>query len=160
MVSSSSKRNSVGFPLLLVGVVIIAWGLLLTQAFTGVFPFGTALSVAGDTQTVDLSRVSELLGNDLKRAEETSLLDGAGWAPSLTLSWKDRFRGVPVLLHVVQYTLDDDRLMRSADGSSKAVAEDVLSAGYSIDKGQLNAVFEVRAESGRVETVNLRIGTP
>ena len=93
-------------------------------------------------------------------AEETSLVDGAGWAPSVTLSWNDRFRGVPVLPHVVQYTLEDNRLMRTADGSAEAVAQDVLSAAYSLAGRELKAVFEVRAESGAIETVNLRIAMP
>ena len=148
--------NSVVFPLLLIGVAIVAWALIF---FTGVFSFGTALSLEGDTWgTTDLRRVSELLGSDLKQAEETSLVDGAGWTPSVNLSWTDRFRGVPIRRHVVQYTLRGNSLMRTADGSSQAVAEDVLSTAYALDAGELKAVFEVRAESGKIETVNLTIG--
>ena len=85
MISESPKDKSIGFPLLIIGVVVTAWGLILMQVFTGVFSFGTALSVAEDTPAVDLSRVSELLVTDVKRAEDTSLVDGAGWAPSVTL---------------------------------------------------------------------------
>ena len=148
-------------PVILVVAIVVALALLwTTNVGSGIFSFGTALSLEDDTWgTTDLRRISKLLGKDLKEAEKTSLVDGAGWAPSVTLSWTDRFRGVP-LPHVVHYSLEGDRLMRTADGSAKTVAQDVLSTAYSLAESEFRAVFEVRAESGEVETKNLRIGMP
>ena len=132
----------------------------MTTVGRGIFSSGTALTLEGNAPgTTGLRRASELLANDLRDAEQTSLVDEAGWAPSVTLSRTDRFRGVR-LPHVVQYTLQDDRLIRMEDGIAEAVAEDILSSGYSLADDEFSAVFEVRAEPGVIETVTLRIGMP
>ena len=152
--------NSLVFPLVLVGVVLVAWTLVFTSVGKGFFSSGTALSLDGDARgATGLRWASELLASDLRDAEQTSLVEEAGWAPSITLYWTDRFRGVP-LPHVVQYTLRDDRLFRIEDGVAEAVAEDVLSTAYSLADGEFSAVFEVRAEPGVMETVTLRIAMP
>lgn len=161
MSSKSSQGNSLLFLLLLIGVVVAAWALLLTAVGKGIFSSGTALSLEGDALgTTGLRRASELLAGDLKHAEQTSLLDGAGLAPSVTLSWADRFRGVPTFHHAVQYTLQDDRLMRIEDGVAEAVAQDIVSAAYSLTEGEFRAVFEVRAEPGVIETVTFGFALP
>ena len=161
MSSQSSGRNSRVFLLVFIGVAVVAWALLLATVGKGFFSFGTALSLeGGERGTVGVQRASELLENDLRDAEQTSLIEGAGWAPSVTLSWTDRFRGLSMLRHVVQYTLQDDRLMRIEDGIAEAVAEDVLSTRYSLAGGDFSAVFEIRVELGVIETVTLRIAMP
>ena len=139
---------------------MVTWALALSTFGRGIFSSGTALSLEGDTEwTTVLRQVSGLLANDLKHAEQISLVDEARWASSVTLSWTDRFRGLP-LHHVVQYTLQDDRLIRTEDGVAEAVAEDVLSTGYSLAEGEFIAEFEVRAEPGVIDTVTLRIAMP
>ena len=160
MTSKTSGGNSLVFLLVVIGVVVVAWALLLTTVGKGIFSFGTALSLGGDAPgTTSLRRATELLTSDLGEAEQTSLIDEAGWAPSVTLWRTERFRGIP-LPHAVQYTLQDDTLIRMEDGIAEAVAEDVLSTGYALADGEFSAVFEVRAESGVVETVTLRIAMP
>ncbi len=160
-----SEGNAVVFPLVLIGVIVAAfalvvWALVLTPVGMGVFSSGTALSLEGDALgTTGLQRALGLLANDLKDAEQTNLVDEAGWAPSVTLSWTDRLRGLP-FSHVVQYTLQDDRLMRIEHGVAKVVAQDVLSTAYSLAESDFTAVFEVRAEPGESETVTLRIAMP
>ncbi len=160
MSSKSPEASSLAFPLVLIGMVMVAWALVFTSVGGVFFSSGTALSLEGGArETTGLQRASELLADDLKDAEQTSLVDGAGWAPSVTLSWADRFRGVSVP-HEVQYTLQDDRLMRIEDRVAEAVAQDVISMAYSLADGELRAVFEVMAEAGATETVTFRIAMP
>jgi hypothetical protein len=160
MSSKSSEGKSLVFPLVLMGVIVVTWALLLTTVGKGIFSSGTALSLEGDARgTTGLRGASEQLANDLRDAEHTSLVEEAGWAPSVTLSRTDKFRGVP-LPHVVQYTVRDDRLIRTENGVAEAVAEDVVSTSYSLAEGEFSAVFEVRAEPGVIETVTLRIAMP
>ena len=94
---------------------------------------------------------------DAKMATSTNLTDGAPATTTVTMTWRDYFNVTTTsgVLHTASYALNGDRLERTYDGNTHAVARDVATALFSLASTTVTAQIEVNAEPGTTRTLSV-----
>ena len=89
------------------------------------------------------------IAQDVRKAQEMDLEDGAPAAQSMTLSWTNHYQDEDTE-HTVVYDVQGDRLVRTLDGASHTVVRGVVSASFTLSGSTVHA--EVTVDAGRDTT--------
>ena len=89
--------------------------------------------------------------DDVKMALSSDLTDGAPAVSSVIFTWSDEYLAAGTA-HTASYTIASGKLVRSYDGQSHTVANNVVSASFSRSGRSATASVEVNAAAGETRT--------
>ena len=154
--NGSAQGSTAVHLLFFVGVLAVAWALLLTTVGTAMFQPSSAASPRppGQGAAERLEEAVALFTRDVERAEATDLTSGAPSASNINLWWTGGgiLASVPA---VAGYALDGGNLVRTYNGTDELVAQDVVSVAFSLDGDEVTAVFALELMPGLTEPVTV-----
>ena len=135
---------------------LVAIGILTIVMSSGLYrAMGTQRGVVDDGLAInELRKGLGWIGEDVKMASSTNVIDGGSTLPTLVLSWTDEFGGASQT-HTITYSLNGDWLVRDYDGSSHTVARRVNSAEFFRNGQVVTAQFGVDAGAGTIRTLSV-----
>ncbi len=141
--------NASGFVLLEVSIAVAIISLGVGLVGTTVFETLTIQRYWHDEMiaTKDARHAASWFARDALTAKATSLVDGATAVNSATLTLESS---------TVTYSLSGTTLIRQIGGVQNAVAENVVSVGFSLSGKDLTFALEVDSSRGGTETLSLQ----
>lgn len=120
------------------GAMFQAWGVERTQRHEVV-------------ATEQLRNAADWFFKDATNANSTDLVDGAAPVSTVLLHSTDA-NGIP---HTTTYSLNVTRLVRTYDGSSLTVAQNVVSAAFSLSGRSVFATLQIPGAHGAVRSLSM-----
>lgn len=146
-------------------------GISLLELIVGIGILGAVMSVIGvasanalSTQgnvisdgvaVLELRRGLSWFSSDIKKAQNTDLVDGATPATSMTSTWTDQFQGIDAQ-HSVTYAMVGDSLVRTYDGVAQIVARGVSAASFYRSGNTIHAQIDVTVTPGTSRTLGVQ----
>jgi len=141
---------------MLVGGMIMAAGLLTMYQVI----WGTARTNDQVRALTDANVAAMWLRQDLQMAQDTSLVDGANPASTLTITWTD-FTGWAgeTSDHSITYARNGNNLIRTYDGSDRSAGRNITAIGFTQNGNFVNATITATGTgiSGRTETLGSKV---
>ncbi len=151
-VRSESRGFTLVEALVAIGIMTIVMSIMGSALYTAL---GTQQGVVDDGLAInELRKGLGWLGEDVKMANSTNVIDGGSTLPILVLTWTDEFNGA-AQAHTITYSLNGDRLVRDYDGSSHTIARRVDSAEFFRTGQVVTAEFGVDAGGGTIRTLSV-----
>lgn len=142
-----------GFTLLEVVVSLGLTGLVLSMVTGAMFQaWGVERNQRHEVvATAQLRNAADWFFKDATNANSTDLVDGVAPVSTVLLNSTDA-NGIP---HITTYSLNGTRLVRTYDGSSITVAQNVASAAFSLSGGSVFATLQVPGARGAVKSLSM-----
>ena len=149
---SESRGFTLAESVVAIGILTIVMSIMGSALYRAL---GTQQGVVDEGLAInELRKGLGWIGEDVKMASSTNVIDGGSPLPTLVLTWTDEFGGASQA-HTITYSLDGDRLVRDYDGSSHTVARRVDSAEFFRNGQVVTAEFGVDAGAGTVRTLSV-----
>ncbi len=149
---SESRGFTLVESLVAIGIMTIVMSIMGSALYRAL---GTQQGVVDDGLAInELRKGLGWLGEDVKMANSTNVVDGGSSLPTLVMTWTDEFGGASQA-HTITYSLNGDRLVRDYDGSPYTVARRVDSAEFFRTGRVVTAEFGVDAGAGTTRTLSV-----
>ncbi len=139
---------------LIIGISILG-GVMSAIGVASANALSTQRNVIGDGVAVlELRKGLSWFSSDMKKAQNTDLVDGATPAASVTATWIDQFQGIDVQ-HSATYAVVGDSLVRTYDGIALTVARGVSAASFYRSGKTIHVQIDVTVTPGTSRTLGV-----